>query len=532
MLPYKGAAVDSDHFMAGKGDLYGVACELVILRLPVGRHENHFRGDKIIGISGRQTFAVFINNGIRQRQLHKIIWLALAVAEHRELCPHRKQRLKLRVIHIPATGEKDNIVGSHTAKGVDMRIRVVSFKGTMLKPEDMVESKTPSEYLVQTLPRQSAIAVGALQAAGRGQQSAVAVGLYRASFEYEIPLIPICVGRNNIFLGKVHVYQVIAVGGKFEPPGIESEIEQAIPFTTRHGNRTVISCPGIVIFHFHQGHEISADSGEGREAILHCRRQHDAMDAFRREGFDYPAILGACLVENIVPVGMGRRECQKNGSARFPFRHHSYIIVCHRANLRKNHYFCKVKAHIMSTATHNNKHNTAEEFAAAIKICRDVFVKKLKDYGTSWRVMRPSSLTDQIYIKAKRIRNLEELGTAAAEVDEGIEPEFIGIVNYCAIALIQLRLGYGEPIPADEALKLYDGEIEAATALMNNKNHDYDEAWREMRVSSFTDIILQKLMRTKEIESHNGKTLVSEGIDANYMDMINYALFALIKLNY
>lgn len=186
----------------------------------------------------------------------------------------------------------------------------------------------------------------------------------------------------------------------------------------------------------------------------------------------------------------------------------------------------------MSTAIQNNKHNTAEEFAAAKKICRDVFVKKLKDYGTSWRVMRPSSLTDQIYIKAKRIRNLEELGTAAAEVDEGIEPEFIGIVNYCAIALIQLRLGYGEPIPADEALKLYDGEIEAATALMNNKNHDYDEAWREMRVSSFTDIILQKLMRTKEIEAHNGKTLVSEGIDANYMDMINYALFALIKLNY
>lgn len=178
------------------------------------------------------------------------------------------------------------------------------------------------------------------------------------------------------------------------------------------------------------------------------------------------------------------------------------------------------------------KHNTVEEFAAAIKLCRGVFEKKLKDYGTSWRVMRPSSLTDQIYIKAKRIRTLEEMGEKAAAVNEGIEPEFIGIVNYCTIALIQLELGYGEPIPAEEALKLYDTKITEATSLMMNKNHDYDEAWREMRVSSFTDIILQKLLRTKEIESNNGKTLISEGIDANYMDMINYALFALIKIRF
>lgn len=176
------------------------------------------------------------------------------------------------------------------------------------------------------------------------------------------------------------------------------------------------------------------------------------------------------------------------------------------------------------------KYDTVAEFDAAIALCRDIFDKKLKDYGTSWRVMRPSSLTDQIYIKAKRIRTLEMLGENEAAVDEGILPEFIGIVNYCAIALIQLTLGIGDPIPAEEALKLYNEKIKEATSLMMNKNHDYDEAWREMRVSSFTDIILQKLLRTKEIESNSGRTLISEGVDANYMDMINYAIFAIIKL--
>ena len=180
-----------------------------------------------------------------------------------------------------------------------------------------------------------------------------------------------------------------------------------------------------------------------------------------------------------------------------------------------------------------NQHNkTVEEFAAVKQICRDVFEKKMLDYGTSWRIMRPMSLTDQIYIKAKRIRTLEENGEDFAKVNEGIEPEFIGIINYCAMALVQLDLGPGEPLPADKALKLYDAKINEATALMMNKNHDYDEAWREMRVSSFTDIILQKLLRTKEIESNHGKTIVSEGIDANYMDMINYSFFALIKIRF
>lgn len=170
---------------------------------------------------------------------------------------------------------------------------------------------------------------------------------------------------------------------------------------------------------------------------------------------------------------------------------------------------------------------TAEEFTRAKAECRALFEKKLMDYGTSWRIMRPMSLTDQIMIKAMRIRSIEEKGVAL--VDEGIRPEFIGIVNYCVMALIQLDLGPGKNLDADTCMRLYDEKLNGATSLMEHKNHDYDEAWRMMRVSSFTDIILQKLMRTKEIEGHDGHTLVSEGIDANYMDMINYALFALIK---
>ncbi len=177
----------------------------------------------------------------------------------------------------------------------------------------------------------------------------------------------------------------------------------------------------------------------------------------------------------------------------------------------------------------DNQEKTLKEFAYVRKICRDLFSKKLHDYGTSWRVMRLSSLTDQIYIKARRIRSIEEKGHAC--IDEGIEPEFIGIVNYCAIALIQARRGSSEAeLTEAEALKMYDEEMNRSTSLMEGKNHDYDEAWRHMRVSSFTDIILQKLLRTKEIENHDGKTLVSEGVEANYMDMINYSLFALIKL--
>ena len=176
-------------------------------------------------------------------------------------------------------------------------------------------------------------------------------------------------------------------------------------------------------------------------------------------------------------------------------------------------------------------HNTEQEFATAIKDCREIFEKKLKDYGAAWRILRPSSLTDQILIKASRIRSLETKGEAM--VNEGIQPEFVGIVNYGVVGLIQLELGAADQvdISAEEALSLYDKWIGETTRLMLAKNH-YDEAWRLMRVSSYTDIILSKLQRTKQIEDHNGKTIISEGIDANYMDMINYALFALIKLSY
>lgn len=165
-------------------------------------------------------------------------------------------------------------------------------------------------------------------------------------------------------------------------------------------------------------------------------------------------------------------------------------------------------------------------------VCKSLFEKKLKDYGASWRIMRPQSITDQIFIKAKRIRSLEIKGFG--KVEEGIFPEFIAIVNYGVIGLIQLELGYSDTIDISngEALKLYDRWLEQTKELMYAKNHDYDEAWRSMRISSYTDLILTKIYRTKQIESHDGQTLVSEGIDANYMDMINYALFALIKLKY
>lgn len=175
---------------------------------------------------------------------------------------------------------------------------------------------------------------------------------------------------------------------------------------------------------------------------------------------------------------------------------------------------------------------TEKQFWEAIGECKAIFEKKLKDYGTSWRVMRASSLTDQIFIKAKRIRFIEEKGEQNAHINEGIKPEFIGIVNYGVIALIQLALGPGEPINCEDALELYEKFITESTSLMLHKNHDYEEAWRSMRISSFTDIILQKLYRTKEIENNGGQTLISEGIDANYKDIINYALFALIKIKY
>lgn len=174
--------------------------------------------------------------------------------------------------------------------------------------------------------------------------------------------------------------------------------------------------------------------------------------------------------------------------------------------------------------------NTIEQFDCAIARCREVFHAKLNDYGASWRLMRPTSITDQILIKANRIRSLETKGVT--KVGEGIFPEFVAIVNYGIIGLIQLEKGFSDTkdMGVEEAERLYDSYMAATRELMLAKNHDYDEIWRKMRVSSYTDIILTKLMRTKEIEDHNGLTSVSEGIDSNYMDMINYAIFAIIKL--
>ena len=175
--------------------------------------------------------------------------------------------------------------------------------------------------------------------------------------------------------------------------------------------------------------------------------------------------------------------------------------------------------------------DTSRQYDEVIAQCRELFINKMKDYGPSWRILRPRSVTDQIFIKAKRIRTLELNGET--KVGEGIWPEFIGIINYGVIGLIQLRLGYSDTvdITAERALQLYDELIMATKDLMIAKNTDYGEAWRDMRISSYTDLILTKIQRTKEIENHNGKTLVSEGIDANYQDMINYSVFALIKHN-
>lgn len=176
--------------------------------------------------------------------------------------------------------------------------------------------------------------------------------------------------------------------------------------------------------------------------------------------------------------------------------------------------------------------NTNQQYEHVIGICREIFEKKMTDYGTAWRILRPSSMTDQIFIKAQRIRSIETKGIS--KVDEGIRAEFIGIVNYAAMALIQLEIGVSDnPVmPSQEASELYQKYLYKAKSLMQDKNHDYDEAWRSMRISSFTDLILMKLYRTKQIEDNQGQTLISEGIDANYMDMINYAVFALIKIEF
>ena len=176
--------------------------------------------------------------------------------------------------------------------------------------------------------------------------------------------------------------------------------------------------------------------------------------------------------------------------------------------------------------------NTSQQYDAIITICRDLYTKKMKDYGSAWRILRLPSLTDQIFIKAQRIRSLQE--NEIRKVDEDESSEFIGIINYSIMALIQLEKGIAlQPdLDVNEAVKLYDEKISITKDLMENKNHDYGEAWRDMRVSSLTDLILQKILRVKQIEDNKGKTLVSEGIDANYQDMINYAVFALILMDY
>ncbi|MBJ6369708.1 DUF1599 domain-containing protein [Snuella sedimenti] len=175
--------------------------------------------------------------------------------------------------------------------------------------------------------------------------------------------------------------------------------------------------------------------------------------------------------------------------------------------------------------------DTSKQYDAVIDTCKSLFVKKMTDYGSAWRILRLPSLTDQIFIKAQRIRSLQQ--NDVRKVDEGEVSEFIGIINYCIMALIQLEKGVVEQpdLSTDEATKLYEEKIAITKQLMEDKNHDYGEAWRDMRVSSLTDLILQKLLRVKQIENNAGKTLVSEGIDANYQDMINYAVFAMIHLS-
>jgi hypothetical protein len=176
---------------------------------------------------------------------------------------------------------------------------------------------------------------------------------------------------------------------------------------------------------------------------------------------------------------------------------------------------------------------TEEQFRSVLAECREVFAKKLHDYGAAWRILRIPSLTDQLYIKANRIRSLELKGES--RVGEGIRPEFIGIVNYAIIGLIQLEHGFAEKpddMSVEQAMAEYERQAEKSLQLMLRKNHDYDEAWRGMRVSSYTDLILQKIFRTKQIEELDGAVWVSEGIDANYMDMMNYAVFGLIKLTF
>jgi hypothetical protein len=176
--------------------------------------------------------------------------------------------------------------------------------------------------------------------------------------------------------------------------------------------------------------------------------------------------------------------------------------------------------------------NTSQEYDKVVAICRQLYINKMQDYGSAWRILRLPSLTDQIFIKAQRIRSLQQ--NEIRKVDEDETGEFIGIINYSIMALIQLDLGVVEQPDLDlvKATELYDAKASLTKSLMEDKNHDYGEAWRDMRVSSLTDLILQKLLRVKQIEDNQGKTIVSEGIDANYQDMINYAVFALILMKF
>lgn len=174
--------------------------------------------------------------------------------------------------------------------------------------------------------------------------------------------------------------------------------------------------------------------------------------------------------------------------------------------------------------------NTSKQYDTAVEQCRSLFINKMKDYGCAWRILRLPSLTDQVFIKAQRIRGLQE--NEVRKIDEGEVPEFIGIINYSVMALIQLEKGVADQpdLSTEEASRLYNAVIRETKELMENKNHDYGEAWRDMRISSLTDLILQKVLRIKQIEDNKGKTLVSEGINANYQDIINYAVFALILI--
>ncbi len=198
------------------------------------------------------------------------------------------------------------------------------------------------------------------------------------------------------------------------------------------------------------------------------------------------------------------------------------------ANLR----FCpsNISTLKLSSFQQNKLSNTAAEYSAVIKTCKDLFMKKTRDYGTAWRILRIESITDQLFIKAQRIRTLEE--KKVSKVDEDITSEYIGIVNYCIIAMLQLDAGNDTPTELSVELvsKLFDEKANETRDLMFAKNHDYGEAWRDMRISSMTDLILMKLLRVKQIEDNKGLTLASEGVNANYQDMLNYAVFALIKL--